>query len=348
MKKKLLSLIALLSLLLVPICSVRADDYFKANDNVSDSEVVNHSLFMAGNGVKSNGKVNGISFLAGNSVEVSGTTSYGFIGGNIVTIKGEIENDAFLAGSNVIIDKEATIGRDVFIAANEVTINADIKGNAFIAGSIINLNNITINGDLKVTTSQLVISDDVTITGKLVINEDAKINNESSLKSASKETYRYEIQTEDVSNVLISILTTFFTGIVLTLLIPKVFKKLDYKLQIEDVFKKILYGLATLIFIPVIFIILLMLRVGVSVGAILIMLYIISVMLAKIFASYVIGKELYTKAFKQKDNIYLDMLIGIAVVEVIALIPAAGPIVTFFVFAYGLGLITRLFLNREK
>ena len=77
-------------------------------------------------------------------------------------------------------------------------------------------------------------------------------------------------------------------------------------------------------------------------------MYIIALMLATILASAVIGQNIYTKLFKQKDNIYISTIIGILVVKLVSLIPYIGGIVALLVFLYGLGMIWRLFLDRNK
>ena len=149
-------------------------------------------------------------------------------------------------------------------------------------------------------------------------------------------------------NMIIGLLSMIFTGIILALIFPKLFRKVEYDIDIKDFGKKLLYGLLTLIIIPMITIVSIAVVVGMSVGFILIMLYIISLMLATIFAATVIGHNIYTKLFKQKENIYISITIGAVLIKIIEIIPYIGGLVTVFIFLYGLGIICNLFLERNK
>lgn len=352
MKKKIFSLIAMLAILIMPITFVHADEYFNTNDNVSDSSTYDHSHFEAGNIVKSESDVNGLSFVAGSSIDINGQKEYGFFAAESVNVNGVIEKDLFAAGNTININKESSIGRDLYLAGNSVSINSDIKGTAFIGASLVTLNNVTIDGDVNIAANTLQIDGKVTINGKLKINDNVVINNENNLNVTTKEKYasnsiNIDFKTK-ASEVVISILTSLFTGIILVLLFPNIFRKIKYDLDAKDIGKKLLYGLLVLLVVPMICIVSLSIIVGLSVSVIGIMLYICALMIASSLASVVIGQNIYTKLFKQKDNLYISMMIGILVVKLVELIPVVGGLISFFVFLYGLGIICNLFLERNK
>ena len=180
MKKKILGIL-LIMFMVLPISFVKADEYFTANDNVNDTKEYNHSHFEAGNNVYSKSNVNGLSFVAGSVLNISGTKEYGIFAGESLKIDATIEKDLFAAGNSINISKDSNIGRDIYLAGNNISIDSNINGNAFIAGSVINLNNTTINGDAKFAANTLNIGENVEITGKLIINEDAIIQNEGKI-----------------------------------------------------------------------------------------------------------------------------------------------------------------------
>ena len=351
MKKKLFSLL-LFVMMFVPLTFVKAEDqYFitKKKASLSESEY-DHSVFAAGDVVRSESKVNGAFFGAGNSVKVSGDIDYGFLAGQTLEVNSIVEHDLFAAGGSIVLSKESAINRDIYLAANNVDIRTNILGNAWIAGSIVTLDNIVITGDLRVYANQLIINENVEIKGTLYISEGTFIENENNLKFGNKEIIkvnRVDIKNK-VSDVILSILTLIFTAIVLALVFPKLFSKLDYELTVKDVFKKMFIGLGVLVIVPILSVILFVTSVGVSLGAILLLLYIIGIMISTILSSYVIGYNVYTKAFDQKDNIYVDLLIGILIVKVIELIPVIGALFMFAAFIYGLGLLYKLILVENK
>ena len=352
MKKKLLSLIAVICAMFAIVGTVKADEYVVADENVVDELKYEHSHFEAGNNVTSKSEVNGLSFVAGANVDVSGKKEYGFFAGESVKVNGTIEKDLFAAGNTVTILKDANIGRDLFLAGNSVTINANVKGAIFVGASLVKLENITIDGDVSIAANTVEISGDVSINGKLRVNNDAVIKNEDKLKVTKKETYdngsvNFDFRNE-VSDIVLDILKTIFTGLILILAFPKLFKKIKYDLEAKDIGMKLLYGLLVLIAVPMISLVSLSILVGMSVSVILILLYIIAIMLSTILASAVIGHNIYTKLFKQKDNIYLSMITGILVVKLIDFIPYIGGLITVLIFFYGLGIIWQLVLDRNK
>ena len=352
MKKKIVSLLLLITMLVLPFSVKAEDNYFYADQDtaVVNNEEHNHSVFAAGEKVKSSATINGIYFGAGNEVNLSGKVSYGFLAGSSIIVDGTIDHDLFAAGGNITISKDAKITRDLYLAANDITIKSDIPGSGFITGSIVTLDNITVEGDLRVYSNQLIINENANIKGTLYVSEGTIIKNEDKLSVGNKELEKFtrlDFSTR-IQDELLSILTMIFTAIVLALMFPKLFKKLDYELSVKDVFKKAFIGLGLLVIAPILSMLLLISNVGVVIGVILILLYILALMISMILVSYVIGSNLYTKLFKQKDNIYVDLLIGILVVKVIELIPYCGVLFTMFAFIYGLGLLYRYVVKESK
>ena len=350
MKKRIFTLLLFVSMFLLPLGVKAEDSYFNAGNDVVLSEDAEHSVFAAGETVKNEGKINGAYFAAGSNVDVKGTVSYGFVAGDTVNVYGTVQNDLFAAGKSISIVKGSSLSRDMYVAANDVELKSDLPGNGFIAASKVTLENVTINGNLRIYANQLNIIGKVEIKGTLYISEGTEIDNESGLKVGEKvvdKITRVEFKTR-VSETILSILTLIFTAIVLALVFPKLFKKLPYELSVKDVFKKMFSGLCVLVVVPLLSIILVIISVGASVGVIAMLLYIIGLMISTILTSYVIGYNLYNKTFKQKDNIYVDLIIGILIVRIVELVPVIGPLAAFGAFVYGLGLLYRLVANESK
>ena len=352
MKKKLLGLLVIICSMFVVFSTASAEEYFSADENVNDSGTYEHSHFEAGNIVTSKSNVNGLSFIAGSNVDITGNKEYGFFAGETVKVNGIIEKDLFAAGNTVTISKDANVGRDAYLAGNSITIEGSIDGAIFAAGSLIKFDNVTINGDVTIAANTIDIAGDVKINGTLKVNDDAIINNEKGLSANKTEKYqstRVNIDfSSKMSDYVLDILKTIFTGLLLVLIFPKIFKKIKYDLQPKDIGMNLLYGLLVLFAVPMICVVALSIIVGLSVSIMLLMLYIIAIMISTILASTVIGYNIYTNLFNQKENIYLSMIIGILIVKIVAFIPVFGPICSILVFLYGLGMIWQLFLDRNK
>ena len=352
MKKKLIGLIAVLCAMFMVVGTVHAGEYLTSDQNVNDEQSYGHSHFEAGNTVNSKSDVDGLSFVAGASVDVSGTKEYGFFAGETVKVNGKVEKDLFAAGNTVTISKDANIGRDAYLAGNSVTINSDLNGTVFVGASLVRLENVTINGDVSIAANTIEIAGDVTVNGTFKYNEDAILKDEDKLTANNKEKYANPSVnidfTNKISDVILDILKTIFTGLILVLVFPKLFKKIKYELEAKDIGMKLLYGLLLLVAVPMICVVSLSIIVGMSVSVLLLLMYIMAIMVATILASAVIGQNIYTKLLKQKDNIYLSTILGIVLIKLIDLIPVIGGLCSLLVFLYGLGMIWQLFLDRNK
>ena len=352
MRNKLFGIIAIFAAMFISFGVVKAEEYLVANENVIDEQTYEHSHFEAGSNVESKSTVNGLSFVAGANVNVSGLKEYGFFAGETVKVKADIEKDLFAAGNTVIVEKDAKIGRDAYLAGNSVTIETDINGAVFIGASMVKLENVTINGDVSIAANTVQIVGKVTINGRFKVNDDVVIDNENNLNASRKEKYAtsgVDINfTNEISDIVLDILKTIFTGLILILVFPKLFKKIRYDLEAKDIGMKLLYGLLVLIAVPMISVFALSILVGMSVSIILLFLYIIAIITASIFSAAVIGQNIYTKIFKQKDNIYISFIIGILTIKLLSLLPYIGWIIALVTFLYGLGIIWGLFLERNK
>jgi len=351
--KRIWNFIVLFAILIIPMANVKAaDGYFNAGENIVDSQNYNHSVFVAGSNVTSNSKVDGLSFIAGGSVKVSGTKSYVFSAGEDISISSTIENDLFAAGNIVRVEREAYVARDMYLAGNMVTIASNSNGNIFVAASTLNLDDITINGDLHVSAGILNISNTTIINGNLIIDEDTEINGEDNLTYNEKYTYNnennYNFESK-LSDEILDMLSMIFLGIILAIIFPKLFKKLQYKLDdTKDIIAKSLKGFAFLILVPFVIVIAFFLIIGIPLAVILLACYLIALLLSTILTSFVVGYNINKQFLKRENNYYLSIMIGILVIKLIELIPVIGPLVAFVSLIYGIGIIYQLFSERNK
>ena len=107
-------------------------------------------------------------------------------------------------------------------------------------------------------------------------------------------------------------------------------------------------GLIALIIIPMVSIILLCTIIGIRLGFVLLLLYIIMLLIAILYASLICGNLILTKLFKSNDNSYLSIAIGVIVIKLVSIVPVIGSLVYFLVILYGMGKSIELFKNREK
>lgn len=348
MKNKVWKLLCFMCLMLIPFSFVNAEcnDYFSDDSNCTE---VNHSVFIADEDVNYSHKVNGIGFFAGSNLNIGGANDYSFMAGNNVTYTGYTDNDLFVAGSSVNIsgdeDSDVVVGRDLFAAGNSVTINSNIQGNAFIAGNTVTLKGVTIDGDLNIAASKLVLEDDATINGTINYNSDMEFDNKDVLNATNLVSYDNNgsnFNKGDISSYILSWLMFLIMLIIFAFVINLVCPKLHDKLNesVKDAKSEVLstlWGFVILVMIPIIAIFLLISGIGIYLAVFVILCYLLLLMLSIVATSMIIGKKLLNNVFHYGSNSYLNIIIGIILLKLIEIIPYVGGIVYFIAFVYGLG-----------
>lgn len=344
MKKIMLTLICMF-LFVVPASAAEINHFYAdSNDTVALRDTVNASAALAGAKVSADGKVNGVLFGAGNDVVLSGEVDYGVVAGNNVDITGTVLKDAAIAG-NVVEFKNANLQRDTLIGASNVKLSGKFGRNITVGADIADLNDVTIGGNLKLYAENITIGDNVKIAGTLTYPEDADIKiSDSAVIGKVEKTAALNVEQswiEILTEKVFSILSLVLIFVVISLLLPKLFEKIDKKYEKFgfdkgiEVFTK---GLLFIVAIPVISILLLTIVIGMPLAFILIALYVIAIYLSKIFAAYLIGSKIADKWMKD-TSILVKGLIGLAIVFVISIIPYFGSLLMMIIVLVGLGVL---------
>lgn len=329
---------------------------FQADDNVGLSKDVLGSAFLVGSNVKLDKRVNGISFLAGADSKFTGTTDYLFNASSTVNIDGTINNDVFIACSSAEFGHDSYVGRDANIAASNINLKGIFKRDVNLIGSEIVLDDVVIDGDLNVNAGNIVISENTIINGTLTYNSDAnvKISSESSIKDivvnevtaeTKKDTILYRVESIVFSIIRIVVLFAF-----MTLCIPKFIKILKERNQIingNKVFVLFALGIAGLLCVPFVCLLLLISNVGLSIGLILLPIYIICIYMSTIFSGYMLGNIIEKNIIKKDINDLLIGIIGITLIYLLRLIPYIGGFISILSILFGIGIVADLIINKK-
>lgn len=361
MKKKFLFLIIMLAMFVMPVmaedvatnclgsngmnCGVEVtyddDMYIGADESVSYSKKANGTVLLAGNVVAYDGSNNGIALLAGNNVKSKGYSDYTLLAGNSIDLQSAVvEKDAFIAGN--VINVDATIYRDAVIVGSDVKVYGHIGRNLTIYASTVTLDNISVDGNVKIMANTLNIKDTVNVEGKLTYGA---VNSTISDKASFGETEQVEVHEYRITFLdalkgrAISYASLLFVFVILALLIPASLKNAgDEELSFTQIVTYIGYALVFLILVPVASLILMMLTIGLPVAIMMLAIYFAAIYLSYAYMGYYIGKKIWLT--KNKDeNVLLEGLIGITMLYLISLIPTVGPVVTFLAYLCGLGII---------
>lgn len=348
MKKKIISLILIMMLVLLPQANIYALSIAKAGDTLIEEGEYDSLRVLAGNKVVNKANTDGLSLNLGNYIIFEGDTSYGLYAGNSITINGTIEKDLFVAGNNITISEEANIGRDVYIAGNNVKIKTNIKRDLRLASATVDLSGITINGDAYIGAENIILDKDTVITGKLTYTEDSKITNLELAKIGSTKTVKstkveinYTLK-DRIYNFVISYCAALVTMFIIFYLIPKIKERLNnIPLDVESIAKTTGIGLLLLLITPLVLIIAIFSGVLTPISLITLAMYIISIYISTLLVGYIIGRKIINK-YVVKDNTYLSLAAGILIIKLIKLIPVVGNIIGAIALLYGLGIIFKL------
>lgn len=330
MKKILIAIITMFSLL--PIYA---------------SEIKNQNAYQAGEKITVDGSYDGITFAAGAEVEVNTTSLFGALAGQNVKFKGLTEKDLFIAGE--LLEIEGNVKRDLYAAAQETKISGQIEGNIYVASEkLIIEETAIIKGNIKFYGTEL--ENKGHIDGKITYYENATVkgidNNETSI---IKNTNQITIK-DRIINIGYSLLRYLFLFMVITFAFPKVLKHIKTKYTYKNITEYLTTtgtGIISIFIFPLIALLLLISNIGISLGLIMLVLYIIIIYLTTISSGYIIGNLILNKISKEQND-YISGLIGITLIVVLSYIPYLGTLVTTISTLLGFGIITKLITNREN
>lgn len=314
-------------------------DKIIAEDNVEFNESLDGNLFIFGQNIeiKETSVILGNVFVAGNNVNVEGNISGSlFVAGENITFNGEA-GYVYAAGTNVTMGENAYIAKDVKVA-----------GTSFVNKGIISRDLVSACETTKVGGGLFSkVNGKVQYTGEIdaaesTVTKVEKIQNDFELPTAEIETFgnAFVKTIKRAMNV-----AEIATGILFVILLAFVFK--NKKEENENYIKGIISGFGYMVLVPIALVFLMVTIIGIPLAFILLMLYIVVLALAMPTAAVTLAQ----KAFDEDKGVFKVILVAALLVVLfkgIALVPAVGGILTFFIRLYGIYKLTTLFKTNKK
>lgn len=308
------------------------------------------SIILADENVHVTGNTSELIIVAGNSVNVEADGRHMFAAGNLVELSGNSEKDAFVAGNALTIS--GNIGRDIYAVASKITINGTIGRNAnLFASEVYIAAGSTINGDVNISSNKVTIEDGAKILGKVTYASDAKVSIPNDIQVEVKEIEK-EPTTPEAPTFISKVKSFFFWTFanivlfVLTMLIlPGMFEKIKTSNKgISTYGKSLGWGIVFIIVLPIVALIIMMTAIGVSLGFVLAFVYILILIYATTLTGYLVG----TTIFNGKEiNKYLVGITGIAIVQLLRMLPLVGGIVSCLTTLIAFGIMKAIFEKSE-
>ncbi len=356
MKKRIF--ILLFSLLLIPFVVNALDekpvlnDYLyldKIGEGVSD-----HNVFVGGDNVAidKGTYVDGILFGAGKDVTVDGSSDYVVLAGSSIEINNTINNDVFAAGSKIRLDKNISVGGDLYLAGDDITISGYIDGNVFVAADTIRFVNCDIQGKVKTAAATVNFGSEVKIRGNISISDKSKVNDIDDA-IIDGEVIRYKDYNTEFIDIrynifaeIVVIISLIIIAALLDRLFPRFMLRADDKESIHTYLATFGWGLVGLICLPILLAILSLLLF--PLGLVGFALWLICIFISVIPTGTKVASVLIEKIFNKKIKTFNAAAIGIIFLELVMLIPYVGVWVTLISIIYGNGYILRSLIKKGQ
>jgi cytoskeletal protein CcmA (bactofilin family) len=340
-----------------------------AGNVITEKEEVYRNLYTAGGSVDLKGEVKGDLVSVGGNININGNVERSvLIAGGNVTINSEIGNSVRIAGGNVFINgkikedlvifggsvkvnKDAEIEGDLLCCGGQITVDGKVKGKAIMSGEEVSINgeigsNVRIDSVLK-----LVLGDSAVVKGDLeyssraegIISENAKIEGNRKFNKLEQD---YNFWGYNTSMILVFALVRWVALLAFMLLIvylaPKQTLEFTNK-SLAGSFGSILWGIGSLVAIPIISLILFSTLIGFPIGIVTMLTYFAMMFIASPLAGIMIGsllnKQIYkSESYKVNSKI---LLTGSLITIALSLIPVFGWIIIFAFFLIAFGGLTR-------
>jgi hypothetical protein len=347
MNTKKITIMAFIAILILTQQSALAAR-FEGGETVNVNNTESDDIYLAGNQVDLNSKVQGDFIGAGQNINISNDIDGDVIaaGANIIIngnitddvriaaeyaeINGTIADDLLVAGNRVVIGKDAVIGGDLNVIANEVYLNGVIEGG--VKGTV---GKISITGTVNKNI-------EIAVDSAIAFNEEGKVMgnvNYTALKplevdkskvsgevvySKIGDDMMYRMSPGDyIQRSIMVILAFTLLGVIFKKIAPVYSNNVGKKIS-TSIWKNIFFGLAWLIFIPIVSMVLLFTGVGTPFALAMGAIYVLSILLSYPTAATAVGSAIYRIKNPDFWAKVAQLILGLAVLELLWFIPFGG------------------------
>jgi len=294
--------------------------------------------------------------VSSDTVRITGNIEYGIVIAPTVIIEGTIEKSIIIVAQNITISKNAVIKEDLLCSATKLELLGNIDGSLLGTIGIVDIYG-NILQDFRVNTEAVTLANDSKIQGNIYISSSNKINIGDKYPNA---TIKLEEKANDVYKIdvwKILRISTLFT--LIFLLISNKTKIIKNTLNKIKTYKMstIMFGLASIILIPLIFILIFILTlIGLGIIAIPIaVLYgsftFITFMLSTLVVGSVMSEYVLSK-YNDKVNGKLFQLILVLIVfsvlNIISDLPTIGSTISIMLCILSTGIVFTSIFRKIK
>lgn len=328
---------------------------------VSQDQIVPGDFYAAGNDVYVSGVIEGDMYVVGGTVTLQGAVKGDVVvlGGTIV-VDGDVAGDVRVIGGKASVSKQ--VGKDVVVVAGSLTVlpSAHVGGDVYFYGEEAEVNGV-VGGTVTASANTLkinatTIAVDATVQKGLYIGPHAQIKKDITYQStqdvvrAPESTVEGQIHKQAVpvatANPLQSLLPLWFMGLFSSLVMVLVFRDVLGKMLQERgnaLGMNGVVGLGAIIATPVAAVLLCVTLVGVPLGALLILTYMVTCLLAFMAAPILLGAYLAKASGKGYLVTWMWTAVGVVLMNGALLVPIIGSIIVAGITIVAFGMLISYF-----
>lgn len=323
------------------------DDLYIAANHITVNGIVNGDVLAIGSRITINGKIDGDIVAIGANIDISGEiTGAVRVGGDSVTVTGDIGGDLIAAVDDIAIENTAIVGRDLVFTGRKIDIDSFISDSIMGWGSRVTINDI-VGGDIEIGVEQFTITSTADIKGDLIYYSDDEATIESGARIGGTTTHepaKYRIPDYPVIHNLrvwgafIAFFMTLICGIVIIVIAPRRARAVAASIKTRPLLS-LGWGALVLFATPIAILIICITIIGIPLGIIGAVLYVLAIFLSQIAVGLFIGYWIlgYFRDVNSRGLLVGAFAIGFVLLTLVKLIPFIGPFIWLATAIFGIG-----------
>jgi cytoskeletal protein CcmA (bactofilin family) len=330
--------------LTLPKGETRSGTYYATGQTVTIDGDINGDLICAGSTVSVNGAVHGDVICAGQLVSVNGPVDGSVrLAGQSVSVNGSVGRNATVMTQALTIGNAAHISGDLGVLAQTASINGPVDQDVYgrvqslsIAASVGAVNawvqqltlgsGAQVRGDVKYVSENTFELDKSKVGGK-VERSAPPVNHNQRAAAATSAGFALRFYW---------IVAGLLTGLVLTWLLPRLFRRVT-GVMLERPGAALGWGVLATLVAPVLAFVLLITVVGAPLGLFTLALWGMSMAVGGLFAGVAVGRWLLTHADWRPDSLVLAAAFGVPLAVILFSIPGLGALILVAATVWAVG-----------
>ncbi len=362
--KKIIGYLGIFSLLVSPVFAFAADIRTGEQPTIAASERIFNDVYIAGGSVTSAGVVQGDLVVGGGSVVVSGTIKADVLaGGGNVAILSAVEDDVRAVGGTVMV--QGRVGGDVIVGGGQISIGGPgITGDVIAGGGSVRIDapvagsvrigsgsvylNAPIAGNVVVQAGTLTLGSSAVISGSLTYSAQEELTKEAGAIVRGEIQFEPRAEKKIPAAFFAILFSVWFVGKFLALLVCALLLGLLFRRYFAEIvshaaerpLQEIGRGLVVVAAAPVISIICMVTIVGIPLGILGMLGFIIILVTSWIVSPILLGSMVFRYLTKVEGTVtWKTIIVGVVIYSIAGLVPFVGWLAQILLTLLSIGVI---------